>query len=971
MIHRGHRGLLGIPPHRVVALFCMAFLVLPEVVFGNGARKTVRVAYQEFNRQMIVDEDNNPVSGYSYDYVQTIATYASWDVEFVPTASFADSVRMLLAGDVDIIYEISYTEDRAKLILYPDEPMGFEYYYLYASRENTSLTPDDYSSLNGKTVGVTHGTMLADLLKEWSAKKNIEFKIVEYEEIPKKEEDLHAGKIDLDLEVSMLAKPSLSAVEKVGSSAYYLVANKGRPDLIEDINFAMDKILNNDLFFFSRLQERYFSDTVLSRNLTTDEKEWLAGHNVLRVGYFDHYLPLSATDEKGRPIGAGIDAVLECIRRLELDDRLDVEFIRYDNQGEGYRAVESGKVDMMLPAYISNSVKKDYGIICGKSLMTFESDFAYLKDHWDRKDKRIGVNKANLMQYYYSKDVYPDSEIVLYDDIKGCLEGLLDGTSGGTLLNSLRAEALLKPDRYRHIRTVRAPTDFQLSIAFAKDNIGLMLLMDRGLTLLDHEFINRASYSYVERIYTLSTIDFLKEHILAALCLSALLTSLGVALVISWIGGRKLAKSYRKATAYSKALEVQRWQESELRQQLEKKQGELENALQMAQNANRAKSLFFATVSHDIRTPLNAILGFSELLRDGCETEEERNEAIDSIMVSGKTLLGLVNDILDLSKLESGKMDIIPAPTDCPQLMRGLMETFIASADKRGLKLRCSVGKMPPLMLDQQRIRQIVFNLVGNALKFTDAGHVELRVSFDRGDDATSGVFRLDVEDTGCGIAEEDRARLASPYTQVGPQTLRNGGTGLGLAICKQLAVAMGGRLEIASTLGVGSTFSVILPDVKVADVPNAAEQVVADDAQTEMPEVGQVAGGRSPRRILIADDSNINMAVLTSLLRHIGDFDIVTAADGRIALDILQAPGTEPFDLVLTDIWMPNLNGEGLLKAIRANPALASLRVIAVTADVKLRGKAAEMGFDDILLKPLNAAMLSDAILDVGGWGG
>ncbi|MBQ7721471.1 MAG: response regulator [Kiritimatiellae bacterium] len=149
--------------------------------------------------------------------------------------------------------------------------------------------------------------------------------------------------------------------------------------------------------------------------------------------------------------------------------------------------------------------------------------------------------------------------------------------------------------------------------------------------------------------------------------------------------------------------------------------------------------------------------------------------------------------------------------------------------------------------------------------------------------------------------------------------------------------------------------------------MPNAAEQVVADDAQTEMPEVGQVAGGRSHRRILIADDSSINLAVLASLLRHVGDFDIVTAADGRIALDILQAPDAKPFDLVLTDIWMPNFNGEDLLKAIRSNPTLSSLRVIAVTADVKLRGKAAEMGFDDILLKPLNGAMLSDAILGQG----
>jgi CheY-like chemotaxis protein/anti-sigma regulatory factor (Ser/Thr protein kinase) len=300
------------------------------------------------------------------------------------------------------------------------------------------------------------------------------------------------------------------------------------------------------------------------------------------------------------------------------------------------------------------------------------------------------------------------------------------------------------------------------------------------------------------------------------------------------------------------------------------------------------------------------------------------------------------------------------------------------------LELRGKIARMPPLMLDQQRIRQIVFNLVGNAVKFTERGHVELRASFAQRGRARRGTFRIDVEDTGCGISEDDVKRLVSPYVQVDTQTKRHGGTGLGLAICRQLALAMGGEMDIVSTPGIGSTFSIIIPDVKVADIesdvkPEApvpakpavvakpaapAKPAAATPPSTPKPAVAQGgAAGNGPHRILTVDDSTINLSILSTLLRRIGDFEITTAADGQLALDILQAPDAKPFDLVLTDIWMPNLDGEGLLKAIRANPALASLRVIAVTANVELRGKAGEMGFDDLLLKPINTAMLSNAI--------
>ena len=371
----------------------------------------------------------------------------------------------------------------------------------------------------------------------------------------------------------------------------------------------------------------------------------------------------------------------------------------------------------------------------------------------------------------------------------------------------------------------------------------------------------------------------------------------------------------------------------------------------------RAKSYFFSTVSHDIRTPLNAIIGYSEMLKSGFETPAERDQALDSILVSGRTLLGLVNDVLDLSKLESGKMLIRPEPTDVPALLAAVADSFRASVADPGVEIRVRAGAMPLLLLDPQRLRQIVFNLVGNAVKFTERGHVELRASWD----PATGEFRLAVEDTGCGISEEDRERILAAYVQVDSKTARNGGTGLGLAICKQLAAAMGGSLGVESEPGVGSVFTVSVPGVRAAGEPDrrAPERPAAPAPAPETAAPAAPAPA-APRRILVVDDVKINLMVLQAQLRKLGTFDIASAADGVEALAALRASGAEPFDLMLTDIWMPNLDGEGLARAVRDDPALRGLRIVAVTADVEFPSKAAAAGFDGVLLKPVTADKLA-----------
>jgi len=364
--------------------------------------------------------------------------------------------------------------------------------------------------------------------------------------------------------------------------------------------------------------------------------------------------------------------------------------------------------------------------------------------------------------------------------------------------------------------------------------------------------------------------------------------------------------------------------------------------------AEKAKTFFFSTVSHDIRTPLNAIIGFSEMLKLGVDDPAERNRYLNSILVSGQTLLQLINDVLDLSKLEAGKMEILPEPTDCVSLIRDILQSFQSSVGKKAVTLRGVVKKMPLLQLDPQRIRQILFNLVGNSMKFTESGHIEVRANYE------DGTFTFSVEDTGCGISQEDQQKIATPYVQVGNSASRHGGTGLGLAICKQLVFRMGGEMELASEVGRGTTITVILHDVK----PVAADTFALLSMTQRIQLAATTADGAVlPKHALLADDSSINLAVLKSMLVRFGVKKVSTVGTGKDALDRLLADPS--IDIVLTDMWMPVMGGEELVRKIRRIPKLARLRVYAVTADVEVQKECKGMGFNGVLLKPLTLEKL------------
>lgn len=377
---------------------------------------------------------------------------------------------------------------------------------------------------------------------------------------------------------------------------------------------------------------------------------------------------------------------------------------------------------------------------------------------------------------------------------------------------------------------------------------------------------------------------------------------------------------------------------------------QIERERDRALAAEKARSLFFSTVSHDIRTPLNAIVGYAELLKAEQPTAAERKEALDAILTSSRTLLVLINDVLDLSKLEAGKMEIRTEPTDVAALVSGVVDACRITLSKKPVELIAGIKSQPKLIVDPQRLRQILFNLIGNSVKFTDRGKIEVTADYQ------DSHLTLVVRDTGCGIPEANLARIMEPFEQVG--TRKVAGSGLGLAIVKQLLTRMDGSIEFGSRVGVGTVVKVRLNNVREAVLESHDPTVLKrrlSDVRSE---------GVRPKRILIVDDSPVNLAVMKGMLKLLGHTDVVTAANGLEALEAIA--GTEkPFDCVLTDVWMPEMDGTEFVKALRASPEMRDLPVMAVTADVEERLAGKESGFTDVLLKPITLAKMIGAVGD------
>ena len=638
------------------------------------------------------------------------------------------------------------------------------------------------------------------------------------------------------------------------------------------------------------------------------------------VGDVD-YKPFSYLhNNEPEPHGYDIELVSELVNRMGVN--LDLQLTEWQDAVE---RMQNGTADLIIGCDWQDASVME----CSFTIPTFEEKFVAFElepssSFSDLYEKKIAVIegcglKDTLMHY----QLWPNC--VEYDAVTDCVQAVLNGECDCFIAHHTIGEVSLQTfgkegKRFRGRMDIASG---QMCFGVSENDPGLFDKVNETLLEMRADgTMDRLDEKWLERFDAdVTPVEYMRRHPFVFFLIFDLLLAVVVVFLVMNHFLIKIRREKDRAIA-----------------------------------AEQSKSLFFSTVSHDIRTPLNAIIGFSEMLRNGIEDKEEQKQAFDAITTSGQTLLDLINDVLDLSKLDAGKIVFVSELTDISKLASGVLHSFDISVFGKDVKLEENIGPIPFLYVDPHRIRQILFNLIGNAVKFTEHGKIVLSASFEPNPASIeeTGCLTFSVSDTGNGIAEEDQENILKPFVQA-KNTKAGKGTGLGLAICSQLAERMGGKLTLKSVLGKGSTFTVTFPNVRFStkDMPKSMEITGLIQIQAAQ----EALSAANIPRILIVDDVPVNVKVIQSMLRRLGITDVVTAGNGAEALEILRKDSA--IGIVLTDMWMPVMDGEKLIREIRSREEWKDLRVYAVTADVETQKTYKDSGFTGILLKPIKLSQL------------
>jgi signal transduction histidine kinase/CheY-like chemotaxis protein len=650
---------------------------------------------------------------------------------------------------------------------------------------------------------------------------------------------------------------------------------------------------------------------------TPAEKAWLAAHPVIRVGAETNYAPYEFQDSRGHFAGVVAD-YMEILKR-----RLGVRF--QVQQMSDFTAVEAKlqkrEVDVVLA--LAPTAEREEFLLFTKPYLHYvnvivtRDDFGFVTGLRDLALERVGVVTGHSSQQLISR-AYPNSNVTAYSDLLDGLMAVSTGKADGLVDDIF---PIVFNIRYHQISNLKIATPLEkvlqpkgFSVAVRKDWPQLVGILDKVLSNITHEEEREISQKWLSVRYE-SKVDY------RAIWTSLAVFSAILLVAVLWI---TVLNKQRKALLAARAE---------------------------AEAANRAKDQFLASMSHELRTPLHAILGYADLIREGALTEPAREDALATIAGSGRHLLSVINDLLDLSRIRSGHLELNPTPVQLLALLEEIAAMVRVDAQKKRLAFTLQVpADLPGLvMADDKRIRQILLNLLGNAIKFTDVGRVTLSVqALAAGEGRVQ--LRVSVEDTGMGIAPEDKSRIFAPFEQTEQGRRREAGVGLGLAISQELAHRMGGVIEVDSEPGAGSRFRFTV------ELPLVHQQEIA------APERAHIVGYEGPRRsILVADDQEENRQLLRRMLESLG-FDVALADDGRGAL---AASRERRPDLIVMDLRMPEMDGFEAAHTIRQTPGLETVPLIAAsasTADLE-HAEADSDTFASCLRKPFQTTDLIDAI--------
>ena len=921
----------------MLSLLLLLSAVLPvKAAAETASAKVVRVGSFEDTFNYV--NEKGARKGYGYELLETLSGYTGWQFEYV-TCDWSDCFEKLKNGEIDIIGGISYTEDRTQEMLFSDEPMGVEKYYLYADLSRADISASDFKTLNGKKIGVLMGTEPEVMLAEWEEKYGLKTEHVNISNNEDVKQKLANHEIDcfVSLEESFWAERGISTITRVGESGIYYAINKNRPDIKEELDDAMRALDEAVPFYTADLYKRYFSMDY-TPILTGEEKAWLRKHGAIRMGFLASDSGVStfdpATGEFTGVITDYIQFAADCLGNQELEFQL----VGYDSKEAELDALKSGEIDMIFHCDQNPNLAEEYHFACTNTTWTSNLMAVTNKQHFNENNvNRIAVPQNKLSLKKYLAFYYPQWEIVDCDTQEDAAKLVKDGQAD-CFVTGISSEN--KYSKKYSFYSVPLVNPVRSCFAVNSGNRSLLSILNKTIKAMPVNMLAGALAMYKSSARKVTLSDFIKDNFFKVM----LISSIAVAVVLLTIlmllqKARKAEAAARKAASDTQELNAK-----------------LQVAVEKAETANRAKSTFLSNMSHDIRTPMNAIIGFTTLALSNIDDTDRVKDYLGKTLASSNHLLSLINDVLDMSRIESGKIHLEEVEVNLSDVLHDLKTIVSGQIYAKQLELYMDAMDVTDedVYCDKTRLNQILLNLLSNAIKFTPAGGtVSVRVRQLAGKVHGCGQYEFRIKDNGIGMSQEFAQKIFEPFERERTSTVsRIQGTGLGMAITKNIVDMMGGTIEVQTAQGKGTEFTVCVPM----------------RAQTEQRLVEKITELEGLKALVVDDDFNTCDSV-TKMLVKVGMRAEWTLSGKEAVLRARQSiEMSDVYHAYIIDWRLPDMNGIEVTRQIRS--LHDDTPIIILTAydwsDIEVEAKAA--GVTAFCSKPMFMSDLRETLMSALG---
>ena len=695
----------------LAALACLLALLPLPAHAAQAASKVVRVGWYEdaYN----ITGKNGERSGYAYEYEQSVAAYTGWTYEYVK-AGWSDLLQMMKNGEIDLMAGVSYTEDRAQDRLFSELPMGREIYYLYADLAHTDISASNLRTLNGKRIALMKTSVEAAQFYQWEEDHGLHLQYVWSNSFEQDKQQAQGREIDcvISTETPGWVEYGMSAIAQTGGSDIYFAISRTRQNLKEELDHAMRKMEFDKPFYADELYQRYLSASytpVLSR----EEQDWATQHGDIRIGFLTSDAGISTyVPESGQLVGVINDYITFASDSIS-NQKLDFSLVGYDSMEEEVQALKDGQIDLIFHFAQNPYVAEENNFVLSNTVLTLNMAAVTAQNYFNENHANtVALLKDDLLLKWYVSYCYPDWNIVEYDSLKDAEAAVRSGENDCLLAESGEV-AKYREDKRLH--SVFLTQDGNVSFAVARGDVTLMSILNKTLRTIPASMLTGALPMYEASLDKVTVIDFVKDNFLVASVM--LITFFGMILAVILVSLR------RSRIAEANAKEAAR-QARKLNQKLQESQRELRAALQQAESASSAKTTFLSNVSHDIRTPMNAIVGLASLMENDLQNPGKLQGYIDKLKTASWHLLNLINEILDMSKIESGKATLNIQPFRMAEQIAQVDSVIRQQAVLRDQQFTVQVHDLlhENVEGDATRLRQVLLNILSNAVKYTGHG---------------------------------------------------------------------------------------------------------------------------------------------------------------------------------------------------------------------------------------------------------